>query len=66
MEIKLKVKGMVCNGCEKRVINVLAQIDEVDSVDANHETGEVLVKLNKEIDKSILIEKIDNLGFEVL
>ena len=65
-ELEIKVKGMVCEGCENRVKNALSTIDGVDSVEANHKTGSVIVKLNKEIEKLILEEKIDDLGFEVV
>ena len=65
-ELKIKVKGMVCEGCENRVKNALSTIDGVDNVEANHKTGIVIVKLNKEIEKSIFEEKIDDLGFEIV
>lgn len=65
-ELEIKVKGMVCEGCENRVKNALSTIDEVDNVEANHKTGIVTVKLNKEIEKSIFEEKIDDLGFEIV
>ena len=35
-------------------------------MEANHKTGIVTVKLNKEIEKSIFEEKIDDLGFEIV
>lgn len=65
-ELEIKVKGMVCEGCENRVKNALSTIDGVDNVEANHKTGIVIVKLNKEIEKSIFEEKIDDLGFEIV
>ena len=65
-ETIIKVKGMVCEGCENRVKNVLSIIDGVKSVEASHKTGIVTVISNKEIEKSIIEEKIDNLGFEIV
>ena len=65
-ELEIKVKGMVCEGCENRVKNALSTIDGVDNVEANHKTGTDTVKLNKEIEKSIFEEKIDDLGFEIV
>ena len=56
---------MVCEGCENRVKNALSTIEGVDKVEANYETGKVVVSINKEIEKSVLEEKIDDLGFEV-
>ena len=64
-EIKVKVNGMVCGGCENRVKNALSTIDGIESVDANHETGIVTIMCKKDIDKSVIEEKIDDIGFEV-
>ncbi len=65
-EIIIKVNGMVCEGCENRVKNALLTIDAIDNVDASHKTGLVTVITNKEIERSIIEEKIDDLGFEVI
>ncbi len=64
-EMKMKVSGMVCGGCEKRVVNALSTIDGVKEVAADHVNGTVLVKADRKIEKSILKEKIEDLGFEV-
>ena len=64
--IELKVKGMVCGGCENRVKNALSTIDGVESVEASFKTGIVTVTTNKELDKSLLEDKIDDIGFEVV
>lgn len=65
-EIKIKVNGMVCEGCENRVKNALSTVEGIETIEANHKTGIVTVVINKEIEKSIIEEKIDNLGFEVV
>lgn len=65
-EIKLKVEGMVCSGCENRVKNSLKTMQEVEEVVANHVDGIVVITLNKDVDVDILKEKIEDLGFEVL
>ena len=62
-ETRIKVNGMVCDGCENRVKNALSMIDGVESVEASYKTGIVKIISNKEIEKSIIEEKIDNLGF---
>ena len=64
-EMKLNVSGMVCGGCEKRVVNALSTIDGVKEVMADHTNGTVLVKADQEIDKDMVKEKIEDLGFEV-
>lgn len=64
-EIKLNVNGMVCGGCEKRVVNALSTINGVKEVIADHENGIVLVKMAEKIDENIIKEMIEDLGFEV-
>lgn len=65
MEFVIKVEGMMCEGCENRVQNVLSQIDGVEKVIANHKEGTVTVKANNELDKNIIKEKIEDIGYEV-
>lgn len=64
-EMKLNVSGMVCGGCEKRVVNAVSTIDGVKEVIANYNEGTVIVKLDKKISEDIIKEKIEDLGFEV-
>lgn len=65
-ELELKVEGMVCGGCENRVKNALSLIDGIESVEASHKTGMVELKLNKDVERKLIEEKIENLGFEVV
>ncbi len=64
-ELKFKVEGMMCGGCENRVQSALKTIDGVENVKADHVTGNVTVTLNKEIDSSIIKAKIEDIGYEV-
>lgn len=64
-ELKLNVSGMVCGGCEKRVVNALSELEGVKEVIANYKEGTVLVKSETEIPEDIIKEKIEDLGFEV-
>lgn len=64
-ELKLKVNGMMCEGCENRIKNALSTLEGVEKVEANHKTGEVKVICNKQIEMSVIEEKIDDIGFEV-
>ena len=64
-EIKLNVKGMVCSGCENRVKNSLGLIDGIEEVLADHNSGTIVIKSNKKIDKNLIKEKVEDLGFEV-
>ena len=63
-ELTIKVEGMVCNGCETRVQNVVKLIEGVETVIANHKDGTVIITLNKEIDEKIIKERIEDIGFK--
>lgn len=65
-EIILNVKGMMCEGCENRVQNVLGNIDGVERVNADYKTGKVSISLNKEVEQSIFEKAIDDIGYEVI
>lgn len=64
-ELKLNVSGMVCGGCEKRVVNALSELEGVKEVVADYKEGTVLIKSETKISEDIIKEKIDDLGFEV-
>ena len=63
-ETKIKVEGMVCNGCENRVQNALKSIKGVESVVANYTNGIVTVTSNDEVEKDTLKE-IQDSGIDV-
>ncbi len=65
-ETIIHVKGMVCGGCESRVKNALETIDGVESVEANHETGVVKVLANENVEKKLMEDTIEDIGFEVV
>lgn len=64
-EITINVNGMVCEGCEKRIMNRLSTIEGVKEVIANHKNGTVLIKTDDKIEKNVIEEMIEDLGFDV-
>lgn len=64
-EIKLNVQGMVCERCERRVINVLNSLEGIENVVANHNDGTVLINLNKDVSLDLIKKTIKDIGFEV-
>ena len=64
-KIEIKVKGMVCEGCENRIQNALKKINGVENVEANHQTGIVTVTFKENLEENQIIEKIKELDFEV-
>ena len=65
-EIELEVEGMTCEGCERRIQNVLMDIDGVENAKASHIDKNVKITLNKDVDINILKEAIEDLDFKVL
>lgn len=63
---EIKVKGMVCSGCEARVKNAVSTINGVEKVEANHETGIVNVTASEGVTQRVVEEKIEDIGFEVV
>ncbi len=64
-EINLKVKGMMCGGCENRVKNALEDIEGIEKVTADHVSGNVNVVCSDSVEKSIIEETIEDIGYEI-
>lgn len=62
----VKIKGMMCAGCENRVKNVLENLKGVQKVTANHNTGIVTITLNCDIPFDMIKETIEELGYEMI
>lgn len=65
-EIILNVQGMHCGGCENRIKNAVQDIEGVENVTASHTDGTVKVTLNKELDRKVIEEAIEDIGFEIV
>ena len=63
-EIEIKVKGLMCTGCENRVKAALSLFDFVEKVQADHKLGIVKVEIKEDADITELYEAIEDLGFE--
>ena len=64
-KIVLNVNGMVCGGCEKRVINALSEISPITKIEADHQEGKVTLWAEGEVNLDKVKERIVDLGFEV-
>lgn len=64
-ELVIKVKGMHCEGCEKRIKNALGDIKGVKKVEADYKKGIVTVEAKSKIDDKTIEGTINDLGFEV-
>ena len=65
-ETNLIVNGMMCGGCENRVKNAIKNIEGVENVTADHNTGKVMVISNNEVSEKIIKETLEDIGYEVV
>ena len=67
-KIEIKISGMSCTGCENRVENILKNIENVESVNANYNTGIVEIGTNniKNLDIDVIKETLKDLGYDIL
>lgn len=62
----LDVKGMTCNHCKMAVTNALKELDGVQDVDVNLETGKVNVTFEDgKVTDAQMKEAIEDQGYEV-
>ena len=57
------IDGMHCDGCIKRVENILKKNKEIKTYQVDLKKAEITLK--KDIDLNTIKEKIENLGFKV-
>ena len=67
-KIEIRISGMSCTGCENRVENVLKNVENVKSVNANYNTGIVEIETNniKDLDIDMIKETLKDLGYDIL
>ena len=67
-KIEIRISGMSCTGCENRVENVLRNIENVESVNANYNTGIVEIGTNdiKNLNIDVIKETLEDLGYDIL
>lgn len=67
-KIEIRISGMSCTGCENRVENVLKNIENVESVNANYNTGIIEIGTNdiKNLNIDVIKETLEDLGYDIL
>lgn len=65
-EIKLKVEGIICEGCQKRLENSLNNQDGIKHASVNLEKNEVTVVIDDSINIKRVEEYINDTGFKSL
>ena len=61
----VRVKGMMCNHCEKRVTDALMGVEGVSSARADFKSGLVTVTLSRAIENEVLKQALKDAGYPV-
>ena len=63
---KLKINGMTCGGCSKRVNRVLSEASWVIDADISHESGKEYVTTPSDVSVDRVIEMINSTGYQAI
>lgn len=66
MKKKIYIEGMTCEHCLNRVKNTLNEIDNIKNVEVNLSEGYALIESDREIENSVLVDAIDEAGYDVI
>ena len=66
MEKVLKIKGMMCQHCQKHVNDALAAMPGVKSVNVDLEAGKATVQMDKDITEDEFAKVIEKAGYELV
>jgi len=61
----INIEGMMCPHCEKRVKEILEEIDGVSSAVTSHEHGTALLTLTKDVSDEIIEKAITDAGYKL-
>ena len=65
MTMTVKIKGMTCEHCERRVKNAVESLPQVDHAVVSHKDGTAVLYLSSEVDKTELRKRIEAEGYKV-
>ncbi|WP_026492069.1 heavy metal translocating P-type ATPase [Butyrivibrio sp. XPD2002] len=63
-EMKITVKGMMCEHCEAHVKKALEAIDGIDSAVASHNDNLVTITNSKDVDEAAIKAAVEDAGYE--
>ena len=66
IELVAQTEGMHCGGCAKRLSTVLTRVAHVHQAEANHETGQVMMRCDARVDRKALRKAIEDAGIKVV
>ncbi|MFD1936255.1 MULTISPECIES: heavy-metal-associated domain-containing protein [Nonomuraea] len=61
-----KVTGMTCNGCAGKVKTQISQVAGVNAVDVDLSTGHVKVTSEGHVDDVLVVDAVEEAGYEAV
>ena len=62
-QLKISVGGMTCNHCKMNVEKSLKSLAGIESVEANQDTGNVVIKGN-DFDMEMIRQAVESIGYD--
>jgi len=60
----LQISGMHCASCEKIISMELNEVEGVETVKVNYQTGEAIIEARSETDKNAILDAVKKAGYE--
>ena len=66
MEKIMKIEGMMCPHCQKRVKKTLEALPQVEEAEVNWQEGTAIVRLSKKLDSGVLKKAVEDQEYKVI
>ena len=66
LEKVMKIEGMMCPHCQKRVKKTLEALPQVEEAEVSWQEGTAIVRLNKKLDVHVLIKAVEDQEYKVV
>ena len=66
LEKVMKIEGMMCPHCQKRVKKTLEALPQVEEAEVSWQEGTAIVRLNKKLDVQVLIKAVEDQEYKVV
>ena len=66
LEKIMKIEGMMCQHCQKRVKKTLEALPQVEEAEVSWQEGTAIVRLNKKLDNEVLKKAVEDQEYKVI
>ena len=66
LEKTMRIEGMMCQHCQKRVKKTLEALPQVEEAEVSWQEGTAIVRLNKKLDNEVLKKAVEDQEYKVI